>query len=136
MLRSLGANLDLKVISVLIAAALWWFVATTDTTPVAIAAAVEYTGLADDRAVVGPEGQRVEVQLQAVRSVVARLSADRVRVLVNLAGFGEGRSVVDLKPEDVMVPPGVVVTRVTPSRLHLTIAPVDGTRPERKAPHR
>jgi YbbR domain-containing protein len=63
----------------------------------------------------------VEVQIQAVRWLATRLGADSLRVRVNLADIGEGDSVVDLQPEDVQTPPGVVVTRLTPARLRLTL---------------
>jgi YbbR domain-containing protein len=121
MLRALAANLDLKVIAVVLATALWWFVATTDTTQVALAAPVEYGGLTDDRIVVGALREAVEVRVQAVRWLATRLGPDSLKVKVNLADIALGDSVVDLQPEDVQAPPGVVVTRVTPSRLRLTL---------------
>ena len=121
MLRALVATLDLKVVSVVIAAALWWFVATTDTTQVALAAPVEYVGLGDDRMLVGWRRDAVEVQIQTVRWLATRLGSDSLRVRVSLADIGEGDSVVDLQPEDVQAPPGATIVRITPSRLRLTV---------------
>jgi YbbR domain-containing protein len=63
------------------------------------------------------------VELRAVRSVVARLGPETVRVRVDLTGLHQGESVVQLTPSDVQAPPGATVTRITPGRLQLTMAP-------------
>jgi hypothetical protein len=56
-----------------------------------------------------------------VRSVVARLGPETVRVRLELAGLEQGESVVQVTPADVQVPPGATVTRITPARLLLLV---------------
>ena len=122
MLRALIANWDLKLVAILVACTLWFFVATSERSQLALPAPVEYVGLPAELVVVDGQRETLDVELRAVRSVVARLSPDTVRVSVDLTGLPQGESVVQLTPADVQAPPGATVTRITPGRLHLTIA--------------
>lgn len=112
----------LKLAAVLIALGLWTFVASGGRAEMLLTVPVEYSGLGNDRVLVGPGVERVDVQLDVARWAAGRVSEATVRARVNLAGAGEGQRVVTLTPTDVQVPPGVKVTRITPSRLHLTLA--------------
>src|SRR6185295_19573098 len=84
---------------------------------------VEYVGLPAELVVVSGQRETLDVEVRAVRSVVARLGPETVRVRVDLTGLQQGESVVQLTPSDVQAPPGATVTRITPGRLQLTMAP-------------
>src|SRR2546425_4336529 len=117
MVRRLLANWELKLLSVVIAFALWLVVVGGGKSQLAVAAVVEYTGLDGDLVLVGRPRDTVDVELEAARWAVTRLTPGAVRVRVNLSGMREGESVVALSPDLVQTPPGVVVRRVTPARL-------------------
>jgi YbbR domain-containing protein len=123
MLRALTAHWELKLIAVVAACTLWFFVATSEHSQLALATSVEYVGLGSELVLVGGQRETVDVEVRAVRSVVARLGPETVRVHVDLTGLEPGESVVQLTPSDVQAPPGATVTRITPARLQLTVAP-------------
>jgi YbbR domain-containing protein len=123
MLRALTAHWELKLIAAVVACTLWFFVATSEQSQLALPAPVEYVGLPPELVVVGGQRETLDVQVKAVRSVVARLGPETVRVRVDLTGLEQGESVVQLTPSDVQAPPGATVTRITPARLQLTVAP-------------
>jgi len=123
MLRALTTHWELKLMAIVVACTLWFFVATSEKSQLALAAPVEYVGLPAELVVVGGQRETLDVELRAVRSVVARLGPETVRVQVDLTGLHPGESVVQLTPSDVQAPPGATVTRITPSRLQLTMAP-------------
>jgi YbbR domain-containing protein len=127
MLRALCANWELKLVSLAIAIALWFFVISHDQSQVALAAPLEYVGLGVENALmlVGEYPDRVDVQVQGARWVVSRLSPDQLRVRVDLAGVPEGESVLQLTPDQVLVPAGVSVGRITPGWVRVTL--VSGT---------
>src|SRR5712691_3694364 len=108
MVRRLLANWELKLLSVVIAFALWLVVVGGGKSQLAVAAVVEYTG--------------VDVDLEAARWAVTRLTPGAVRVRASLSGMREGENVVALSPDLVQTPPGVVVRRVTPARLQVRLA--------------
>ena len=123
MLRLLTDHWDLKLVAVIVACTLWFFVATSEQSQIALPAPVEYVGLPADVVVVDGQRETLDVEVRAVRSVVARLGPETVRVRVDLTGLQPGESVVQLTPADVQTPPGATVTRISPGRLQLTMAP-------------
>src|SRR5881409_1670545 len=122
MLRRLVANWELKILSVVIAFALWLVVVGSGKSQLATPAIVEYTGLGADLVLVGRPRDSVQVELEASRWAVARLTPGAVRARVSVAGMHEGENVAALSPELVEAPPGVTVRRVTPNRLPVTLA--------------
>src|SRR3989454_10869713 len=115
MVRRLLANWELKLLSVVIAFALWLVVVGGGKSQLAVAAVVEYTGLDGDLVLVGRPRDTVDVEVEAARWAVTRLTPGAVRVRVNLNGMREGENVVALSPDLVQTPPGVVVRRGTPA---------------------
>ena len=122
MLRALTAHWELKLVAVVVAFTLWFFVATSEHAQLALATPVEYVGLSPQLVLVTGQRESVDVEVRAVRSVVARLGPETMRVRVDLTGLEEGDTVVQVAPSDVQVPPGTTVTRITPARLQLTVA--------------
>jgi len=122
MLRRLVANWELKILSVVIAFALWLVVAGSGKSQLATPGVVEYTGLGNELVLVGRPRDSVQVELEATRWAVARLTPGAVRARVNLAGMREGDNIATLSADLVEAPPGVTVRRVTPNRLQVTLA--------------
>src|SRR5256712_5355543 len=122
MVRRLLANWELKLLSVVIAFALWLVVVGGGKSQLAVAAVVEYTGLDGDLVLVRRPRDTVDVELEAARCAVTRLTPGAVRVRASLSGMREGEHVVALSPVLVQTPPGVVVRRVTPARLQGRLA--------------
>src|SRR3989442_3025555 len=116
MVRRLLANWELKLLSVVIAFALWLVVVGGGKSQLAVAAVVEYTGLDGDLVLVGRPRDTVDVELEAARWAVTRLTPGAVRVRASLSGMREGENVVALSPDLVQTPPGVVVRRPHPGR--------------------
>ena len=69
----------------------------------------------------GERPDTVDVQLHGVRGVLLRLGPDRVKARVSLIGAQPGEVTLRVLPEQIMVPPGVTVLRVSPSRVHLVL---------------
>jgi hypothetical protein len=65
MLRWIGHNWQLKLLAVLIAGVVWFFVVSADRSQVGFAAPVEYVGLEASRLVIGTPRETVDVQLAA-----------------------------------------------------------------------
>ncbi len=72
----------------------------------------------------GPAPETVTVQVQGLRTSLARLTSDDLRAQVTLARLGAGDAVVQVVPESVVAPRNVAVLRVSPSRLRVTLEPI------------
>jgi YbbR domain-containing protein len=122
MRRWLVDDWELKVLAVVMAGIVWFFVVSADRSQLGFAAPVEYVGLEGSQVVLGTPRETADVQLEAARWAAARLTAASVRVRVDVARLGEGEHVVPLSTEQVEVPSGVQVLRVWPSAVRLTLA--------------
>jgi YbbR domain-containing protein len=127
MLRLLTDHWELKVIALAVACTLWFFVATSEQGQVALATPVEYVGLSEGLVLVAGQRESVEVEVRAVRSVVARLGPETLRVRIDLAAIEAGETAVQLTPAHVQAPPGATVTRINPAQLFLTAAAAETT---------
>jgi YbbR domain-containing protein len=115
MLRAVTEHWQLKLLALLLALGLWFFVGSAERSEIALALPVEYFGLEDPLTLDGPRREMVDVQVQATRWAAARVSPATVRVRVDVSGLREGDNVVHLVPDSVQVPPGVRVIRVAPA---------------------
>jgi YbbR domain-containing protein len=115
MLRVVVQHWQLKLLSLLLAAGLWFYVASAERTEIALAVPIEYVGLEGPLTLEGPRRGTVDVQLQAARWAADRVSPATVRVRVDVSGLREGDNLVHLLPDSVQTPAGVQVTRVTPA---------------------
>jgi YbbR domain-containing protein len=115
MLRALAEHWRLKILALLLALALWFFVGSAERTEIALALPVEYVGLEGPLTLEGPRREMVDVQVQATRWAAAQVSPATVRVRVDVSGLREGDNLVHLVPESVQAPTGVRVTRLTPA---------------------
>jgi YbbR domain-containing protein len=122
MLGWLVHNWQLKLVALVVAAIVWFFVVSADRSQIGFAAPVEYVGLEGSHVVLGTPRETVDVQLEAARWAAARLTPASVRVRVDISKLGEGDHVVQLSTRQVEAPSGVQVLRVWPGSVRLTIA--------------
>jgi len=66
--------------------------------------------------------EEVYARIQAENRRAGRVSPDALRVRINLAGSRPGEVVVGLAPDQIVVPPGVSVIRITPSVVRVGLA--------------
>ena len=113
---------ELKLLALAFSAGLWVFVMTSEKTNLVVFLPLELDPVPAGLVVTGKRPESVEVQLHGLRSALSRVSPESLRVRVSLAGARPGDLVVSLGPEQIVVPPGVRVLRVTPAVLRVALA--------------
>ena len=113
---------ELKILALAFSAGLWVFVMTSEKTNVVLTLPLELDSVPPGLVVKGERPESVEVQLHGLRAALSRMSPESLRVRVSLAGAQPGDLVVSLGPEQIVVPPGVSVLRVTPAVLRVALA--------------
>jgi YbbR domain-containing protein len=113
---------ELKILALAFAAGLWVFVMTSEKTNLVVALPLELGPVPTGLVVTSEQPESVEVQLHGLRSALSRVSPDSLRVRVNLAGARPGDFLISLGPEQIVVPPGVSVLRVSPSVVRVALA--------------
>jgi hypothetical protein len=114
---------EMKVLALVFAFALWLFVMTSEKSDLILAAPIELQGVPPGLVVVAAgEPESVDVQLHGLRGSLARLAPDQLRARLSLAGVEPGEVTLRVLPEHIIVPPGITVLRISPSRIRLTLA--------------
>lgn len=127
-MRLLSGEWALRLISLTLAASLWFVIAGRQTSERGLAVAVELRNVPRDLELTGDATDTVAVRVRASPGMIDSLDPARVLVTIDLAGAHEGEKIVHLTPAQVRVPFGFKVVKLTPSLLRLQLE-----RTERKA---
>ena len=114
----LGKNLHLKVLSVILAIFLWFFISRGqggETMEISLGVPVELHNLPPEMEVIRGPVERVDVRLSGPRRVVSRVSQMGINIPLDLMGAAEGETTFELFTSDLKVPERITVTRVSPS---------------------
>ena len=114
-------HLPLKLLSVGLAAALWFVIAGETTSEMGITAPVELQNFPRDRELTGEPINAVEVRLRAPPGIIQRMDPGEVSATVDLTGLKEGEHIIHLTPEAIRIPFGVKVVKISPASLTLNL---------------
>jgi YbbR domain-containing protein len=112
--RGLLENLSLKVISLTLAVLLW-FVIGEKTSERGLSVPVELQNVPRELELVGEPTNVIDVRVRASPSVIQRLTPGDVSARIDLSGVRAGEHIVHLTSDDIRVPFGVRVVKITPS---------------------
>lgn len=121
---------ELKLLALAFSTALWFFVMTSEKSDLILSAAVELDQVPPGLEVVGQRPDSVDVHVHGLRGALARLSPDAIKAHLSLAGAHPGEVTLRLLPEQVAVPPGITVLRVSPSRILVVLGAAASPRPQ------
>jgi hypothetical protein len=118
-------NLLSKLLSLLIATSLWFFVVFENMPEVTFILPMQIKNQPRHIALVGDvEGRNIEVRLKGPQSIISGLTAQQVGINVDLSGLGSGEIVVPLIPEMVSVPRRVKIVGISPSSVIVKLEPI------------
>ncbi len=122
-LASLGRNRGLKLLSLLLALALWFAVSGEERTETSLHMALEFVNLPAKMVLTGEVPAELQVRVIGPRSMVNKLSQTRLTQTIDLANYKSGVHTFYLGPNSFSFPRGVVVTRIQPNPLTLNLSP-------------
>ncbi len=123
MLDKLASNWSLKLLALAIALAMWVFVVGQEKSEISVRVPVEITNIPPDMMVVDDVVGEVDARLYGPRTLIRRVATERLSKAVDLTGLGLGTHVFQIEPDDLKLPPGVRVLRISPDAFRLTLAP-------------
>jgi len=112
----------LKLLSLLLALALWFAVSGEERTETTINMALEMVNLHPSLMVTSEVPPSLQVRVVGPRSIVNNLSQSRLTETLDLAGYKTGRHTFYLGPSSFSFPRGVQVIRIQPNPINLTLA--------------
>jgi YbbR domain-containing protein len=113
-------NLALKLVSLVLAALLWFIIAGEKSSERALSVPLEFQNVPKDLELTSEPASTVDVRVRASPGVIERLTPGDVAVQVDLSGAREGERIVHLTGQDIRLPFGVRVVKITPATLSLT----------------
>ncbi len=120
--RFLTRNVGLRVLSLLLASALWVFVNAGEHSDEAqVEVPVRYNSLRAGLVIINDHPQFIKITVSGTPTMLSLLDPDRLMLKLNLTGVGPGQASFRLTPEMFSEYRGTNVTRIVPSQIVLDI---------------
>jgi len=117
-MRRLFRDFWWKVLSLLIAFALWFALVGDQERAISLAAPVEMKGIPPDLEISSDAPERVMLEVQGPSSKVRDLAESRVGVILDLSDVLQpGQRTFTVDPSNVFLPPGVRLNRAIPAQI-------------------
>ncbi len=114
-------NFGLKMLSIALAAGLWWFIAPEQKpAEVALRVPIEFLHVPDGLEISSEAVPEAQVRVQGPEITVRQLRSTDLRVIVDLKGVKPGERTVDLSSLQVRAPSDLEILQVLPGQIHLT----------------
>jgi YbbR domain-containing protein len=115
-------HLRLKLLSLLIACALWYAVAHDQPAEIALSVPIEFYNTPEHLEISSERIQRAEIRVQGPARVLREMTNADVDAVIDLAGSKVGEHTFDLTPRQIRhVPHGAQILQVVPSQLRLEL---------------
>jgi YbbR domain-containing protein len=121
-LASLGRHKGIKLLSFFLAVVLWFAVGGEERTETTLNLNLELVNLGSQLMITSEVPPNLQVRVTGPRSIIRGLSQSRLVHTVDLAGVKGGNHSFALGPSAFSFPRGVIVSRVQPNPLTLTLA--------------
>ena len=110
-------NLTAKLASIGLSCLLWFTLIGQQTSEMAITDALEFQNIPANIELISYSTNEVNVRVQGLEGSIATLTADQVRVMVDLNDIEPGTHTIELTEENVELPFGIGATSIDPTSL-------------------
>ncbi len=121
-------NIGLKIISLILALSLWLFVVGEETAEIGITVPLEIINVPEDLVITNDVIDDLNVRVSGPRSLIRRLSNETRSKIIDLGGVEPGEITFEILPEDLSLPGGIKVTRLSPSTITLEVERIERKR--------
>lgn len=114
-------NWGLKLISLIFAILLWYFVVGEDKVDTTVYIPVEIVNLPKELVIANQFKKQLEATVSGPRGLINGINRQRITRTINLAKATPGTIVIRNEPETIQFPRGVTVSRIQPTHISLLI---------------
>jgi hypothetical protein len=115
-------NIGLKTLSLMLAVALWLFVAAGKESETGLSLPVVIENIPPGLVIVGRPPLPIDVRVAGPRILLQRVRVDRPTLHLSLKDVREGTTIFPTLGGDIRIREGVRVTRMTPAAIEVTLA--------------
>jgi YbbR domain-containing protein len=116
-----AADWGYKVLSMIFALLMWYFVVGEDKVDLTIYVPIEITNLPQSLIISNQFRKQLEVTISGPRGLVRSISSQHITRSIDLANAKPGTQVFQNKPESINLPRGITIQRIQPANITLTI---------------
>jgi len=113
-------NLEIKLASILLATALWFFVMLSGRSEITMDIPIVFTNLPSMLEIVDSP-PKISISLEGQERIIRNVNPSDVNATVDLSKIKEGRSFLTLSRDNINIPPTLVVTNIDPETISLKI---------------
>lgn len=117
-------NLGLKLVSLLLASALWAFVQTQHASEVAYFVPLELSGLPPNLVITNDVPPTVSIRVAGPRAQQTLLTPRKLALSIDLSGIQPGMSAFEISREQLSLPTGLTLTQISPERVRIEVEPL------------
>jgi YbbR domain-containing protein len=117
----IASNWRLKILSLCTALFLWFVFVGPQRSEVGMSVPIQYTNLPPSMELTGKWMDRIDVMIRGSGAGLASLTPGSVRAVVDLSGVLPGLNYYRITNKNLLVPPGITISQIRPSDLHLNI---------------
>ncbi len=115
------SDLILKILSLLFAVILWFFVVAEQKAEISTSIPIELINLPKDIIVSSDLPSQIDIRIYGPRSRLRELSAQNLSYILDMKTAFPGESTYHITPDVLTIPAGLKITRIHPSELKLNI---------------
>ncbi len=121
LLKKVRENFLLKVLSLVLAVFLWYFIAARGYSELTLQLPVELVNIPEGYEVIEKSIDRVNVSFLGSTKILRLLNPEQLRVSVDMKDAEQGSTELRLTPKDIKVPSAVSITDIEPGTIKITI---------------
>lgn len=114
-------NLSYKILAVLLAIMVWYFVVGEERAEVSLTVPLELINIPRNLIVVNNLPQAIELWVNGPRSLVRSLSTENIGKSLDLAKTRPGTISFSISSEGIPLPRGVIITRINPTQVNVVL---------------
>ena len=118
--RTFVQNFGLKLVSLLLAAGLWFLVARSPIAEVEIKVPIEFHSLPENLEIDSASFTEAQIRVRGPERAIHRLGTSDIRAAINLANVQPGERTFDLTAQQVHVPQDLEVVQIVPGQFQLS----------------
>ncbi len=119
-LQQIGRELVGLGVSFMIVTAFWYTLAGKQQSLISLTAPIEFRNLPAEYDMIKASSDKIDVQISGNRRLINTLRGEQISAFVNLANAQSGRNKILLSKENLHLPPGLEVVKVTPSTIFVS----------------
>ncbi len=114
-------NLGLKLLSLLLAILLWFFISAKGVSEITIEVPIEYINIPAGYEILKKDRDTVRVSVFGSERVLRSIRPEDLRVYVDLKDARPGKGSYPIKKSNIKVPPALTISSVTPPKVNIVL---------------